>query len=67
MRSQFIKNILWAFVAVQCAWAQQSNSCSALANFNSPNIEILRREPPNLISGDRVTARHFLRIAESKA
>jgi hypothetical protein len=42
MRSQFIKNILWAFVAVQCAWAQQSNSCSALANFNSPNIEITK-------------------------
>jgi hypothetical protein len=40
MRSQFNKNILWAFIAVQCAAAQQPNSCLAMMNFKAPKVEI---------------------------
>jgi len=42
MRSQFLKNMLLAFVSAGCAWAQSSNSCSALASFKTPNVEITK-------------------------
>ena len=42
MRSQFLRNMLWAFVAVNCASAQQSNSCAGLMNFKAPAVEITK-------------------------
>ncbi len=42
MRSQFLRNMLWAFVAVNCASAQQSNSCADLMNFKAPAVEITK-------------------------
>src|SRR6266496_4723472 len=42
MGSQLLRNMLWAFVAVNCASAQQSNSCASLMNFKAPAVEITR-------------------------
>jgi hypothetical protein len=42
MRSGFLRNMLWAFAAVNCAFAQQSNSCAGLMNFKAPAVEILK-------------------------
>ena len=42
MRSQFLRNMLWAFVTVNCASAQQSNSCADLMNFKAPAVEITK-------------------------
>ena len=42
MRSHFLRNMFWAFVAVNCASAQQSNSCPGLMNFKAPAVEITK-------------------------
>ena len=42
MCSQFLRNMLWVFVAVNCVSAQQPNSCAGLMSFKTPNLEITK-------------------------
>lgn len=42
MQFRFPRNMLLLFVAVQCAAAQQPNSCSGLMNFKAANVEVTK-------------------------